>query len=1228
MISPNDVIYPLVEWGSVVLLAAGSTYPLTRARDKKLAEKGYWLTITPPDKVDNDANLTFWKTMRQQLHPWWKALVFGQPYLIWELRLSAHRPELCVWAPECVSRQTLKNAIESAWIGAKVSAGLDYTQIGWIAEARLKPLERHLHSIHLPDPNEYLRGLIGSTTGLTGDESVVVSILAQPSHSHIYRRRKADPHSGRNNWTGRTPPASVLEPIPAYIMNARISVASTDKASAKERIHGVCLSFGPFEGANRLHRYKSKKPAREFHRHHRVSTEELAALAPMPTASVMRTGRLWEVVADETVPREGKVLGTSGGRDVALSVADSRMHVHITGNTGVGKALAIDTPILTVDGWTTMANIQVGDEVFDENGNPCRVVAATEVMNNRSCSILIFDDESSLIADDDHQWLVWDRKARVAESRKSMLNGRVRKIRLTEEEVSTVKEALSKTLPGQIITRSEIVEMGFSLIRIVTLTKNLTPVYESVEISEVTNENKVGWEEKFLSHLSECGRVTTAARKTGIRRHTAYNRRKSSTDFAQRWKAAVNLSPIRGRSHYGYDRTEALTALLALSGKTLNDQRRKLTPAVPVIKTTKEIRDTARCGEHSNYSITTAAPVQHSEKDLLVDPYTLGVWLGDGTTRNGGLTCADPEIVEYIRSLGWEVRQHKCAISYGIIGLQAKLRILGVLRNKHIPAEYMYSSVSQRRELLAGLLDTDGGVEVRAACISSSVKVLADGILELALSLGYKATMSEGRAMLYGKDCGPNWTIRFPLASGSAFKLTRKVKARDSLGAGRAQVGTQRYIVDVQETPSTPVRCIQVDSPNHMYLAGSNLIPTHNSVLMTKMILQDIEAGRSVVVIDWAKGDMIDWILERYPVGRENDLCLIDPLHPTRAVGLDVLTHTVADLSVEHAINYLSKLWTQLGDQQEAILRNAILLLSYVPGATLMEIPTLLDNDAWRKRVLDELEIPDSPSLKEDLRSSFISYGELTSAEKRKAAGPLTNKLRSFLLKSSIRFVLGQSYVTEDPFATLEHGGVILARVPKGSIGQKQASLLSSIITAKTWEQVMSRSGIPELDRYPTSFYADEIQNYLRGSQFQSVEEMLTEARGWGMGVVLAHQFHEQLIAAGGDVAAAVASCCRNKITFAISRDNAKNAAKTYAPMTEDEIARIPKFNAICLPVDGTPYSFQTIPLGPGTQSRKEEVTRISMERWGREKTAIEQEIIARKQNPARVLRIGTKDGR
>lgn len=730
-ISPSELIVAGGAISAGAGLATSGVYSLTRIRDRHIAREGFWLTITPPEKVDADASLAFWKNMRQMLSPWWKRTFHGQPYLIWELRMSAHRPELAIWAPSVVSRQTLSNAIEAAWHGSKVTNGADYKQVGTIAEARLKPLERHLHSIHVPDADEYLRGLIGAAAKLTGDESIVVSVLARPERHPIHRKRQSDPYP---RMTNNKP--SVLVPVPAYCMNVRISVASTDRARAKERIHGIALAFGSFEGANRLHRYRSDKPAREFHHHHYVSTEELAGLAPMPNATVMRTGRLWEVVADETVPREGKVIGTSGGRPVAQSVADSLMHTIVTGSTGSGK--------------TTM---------------------------------------------------------------------------------------------------------------------------------------------------------------------------------------------------------------------------------------------------------------------------------------------------------------------------------------------------------------------------------------------------------------------------------------------------------------------------------------------LVNMILQDIEDGRSVVVTDWAKGDMIDWILERYPVGREKDLCLINPTHPTHAVGLDVLSHTIADLSVEHAINYFSELWMQLGDQQEAWLRSTILALSYIPGATLMEIPTFLDNDAWRRRVMDELQTPDSPSLLDHLKATFFKYDEMTPAEQKRAVGPLTHKLRSFLLKSTIRFVLGQSYVTKDPFKTLEHGGVILARVPKSEIGGKQASLLSSIVAAKTWEQVMSRSHIPEKDRYPTSFYGDEIHNYLRGSQFHSIEDMLTEARGWGMGVVLAHQFFEQITAISPETAAAISSCCRTKITFKISRENAHAAARTFEPMTENDIAKIPEYSAICLPVYGTPYSFKTVPLGAGSKARKEEVTRIAMKNWGRPKDDIEQEIIARRQNPARVLRIGAKYG-
>jgi phage terminase large subunit-like protein len=90
---------------------------------------------------------------------------------------------------------------------------------------------------------------------------------------------------------------------------------------------------------------------------------------------------------------------------------DWRVWLMLSGR-GSGKALAIDTPIPTPKGWTTMGELQVGDEVFDEQGRPCRVTFATDVMHGHDCYDVVFSDGESITADADHQWLTWSHEAR------------------------------------------------------------------------------------------------------------------------------------------------------------------------------------------------------------------------------------------------------------------------------------------------------------------------------------------------------------------------------------------------------------------------------------------------------------------------------------------------------------------------------------------------------------------------------------------------------------------------------------------------------------------------------------------------------------------------------------------------------------------------------------------------------------------------------------------------
>lgn len=264
------------------------------------------------------------------------------------------------------------------------------------------------------------------------------------------------------------------------------------------------------------------------------------------------------------------------------------------------------------------------------------------------------------------------------------------------------------------------------------------------------------------------------------------------------------------------------------------------------VRTTRQIIDTLTAGtkDENNHSIPCAGAVQYPEARLRLDPYMLGAWLGDGDSRCAALTCGDEELPHFSaavekligakphmtqdpRTGAWRV-----AITGGRgceHGFQKGLRELNLLANKHIPRAYLQGSVAQRLALMQGLMDTDGSIFEHAGnCEFTSVnKRLADDVLELALSLGIKATLITGTAKLNGRDCGAKYRVRFTTAM-QVFRLPRK--AEKNLRARKFRVD-HRFIVAVRPVESVPVRCITVDSPNALYLCSRAFIATHNTQL-------------------------------------------------------------------------------------------------------------------------------------------------------------------------------------------------------------------------------------------------------------------------------------------------------------------------------------------------------------------------------------------------------------
>lgn len=175
-----------------------------------------------------------------------------------------------------------------------------------------------------------------------------------------------------------------------------------------------------------------------------------------------------------------------------------------------------------------------------------------------------------------------------------------------------------------------------------------------------------------------------------------------------------------------------------------------------------------------------------------------------------------------IESRGFQTSDQKTAKTFGILELHTILKSAGLLQNKHVPSAYLRGSIDQRRDLLNGLVDTDGHVAPDGQVeFCATNRRLADAAMELVASLGGKASLIEGRSTLNGVDHGPKWRVMFYL--DGAAKMPRK--------ASRCRSGRNvayRY-VEVRPSERADTVCIEVDSPDHLFLCGRSMLPTHNS---------------------------------------------------------------------------------------------------------------------------------------------------------------------------------------------------------------------------------------------------------------------------------------------------------------------------------------------------------------------------------------------------------------
>ena len=256
------------------------------------------------------------------------------------------------------------------------------------------------------------------------------------------------------------------------------------------------------------------------------------------------------------------------------------------------------------------------------------------------------------------------------------------------------------------------------------------------------------------------------------------------------------------------------------------------------VMTTEEIKQYLEKLKSRNYynipKVVNAKPLNLSKSKLPLDPYVLGVWLGDGSKSCGMITqCANSKLWNILRLKGCRLGENVVhdpkrsnVESRTIYGLHTVLRKLNLLNNKHIPDEYLLSSYEDRLQLLRGLMDTDGYYHKKRKrfVMTTSFDWQMEGMRKLVSSLGCKVSIFKAITKYNGKEF-PGWNINFTTNDFNPF-LCRN---QDINKLSSKNHYSFRVIKSVEKVNTVPTQCIAVDSPSHTYLCTHSMIVTHNT---------------------------------------------------------------------------------------------------------------------------------------------------------------------------------------------------------------------------------------------------------------------------------------------------------------------------------------------------------------------------------------------------------------
>ncbi|MBI5374218.1 MAG: type IV secretion system DNA-binding domain-containing protein [Candidatus Schekmanbacteria bacterium] len=397
----------------------------------------------------------------------------------------------------------------------------------------------------------------------------------------------------------------------------------------------------------------------------------------------------------------------------------------------------------------------------------------------------------------------------------------------------------------------------------------------------------------------------------------------------------------------------------------------------------------------------------------------------------------------------------------------------------------------------------------------------------------------------------------------------------------------------------------------HMYVIGKT--GTGKSTMLLNMIHADMKTGNGIALID-PHGDLAESVLDLVPESRIEDVIYFNPADTEYPIAFNPLANVKQEyhhLVSSGLISVFKKVWPEFwGPRLEHIFRYSIMTLLQYPQSTLLDVTRILTDKEFRARILRRVN---NPQIQNFWSLEFDKYSAWLKSE---AISPILNKVGQFLISPPLSNILGQKENTFKLRKVMDDGKILIVNLAKGKIGEDSSALLGSMMVTMIQLAAQTRAGMPENRRKHFYLYVDEFHNFIT----MSFADILSEARKYGLNLILAHQYIEQL---DEKIRSAVFGNVGTIVSFRVGAEDAKYLAREFYPVfSEDDFVNLPNYYIyLKLMIDGvTSKAFSAVTLEPveGGKLYREKIVEVSRQTYGEPKVEIACEVLSHRKVESR----------